>query len=578
MADPIASVPSAPPPQFSPQSGGSGQNPALPSPEAAPASAPTPATPAPTTPTPASVDETPAAIVSLGGAASALTPGVVTPPATPPAQSVATQLRADPPALPAAQVIVSDAVAQLMKGMPIAASVAGTDYRGTAILRTADGTFFSLSSNTLPPGASIELMAEGGDLSRAVITRINQQILAPPAAVGLRTVPADSQLLSLTAQAEASRIGSLQTGQMVTARLIAGTPGGLATFEAARQVALPGGASSNPVQLAGAAARAYGALADSGMAGSLPNSDGPAELRLIPRHVAAAGQVAPPPGPGEIQARVLGRGLGGETLFKTEAGIISLQLRHPPANGATVNFAVQAVAVLPRLAPTLPMDGLQRFFGEWPALREAVDVLRSVNSEAAQQLMHRLPQPDGRLLSTSLMFMTALETGAAEKWIGEGVLDGLRQAGRSDLAQQLVRDFDDLSKLAQPRTAGEWQAMVMPFFTGSELRQIQVYVRRRRRRQNERRPPTRFVIDLELEKTGPIQFDGLTENDRLDLTMRSGKRLPGQWENDIRAVYEDCVGATGMRGTIVFQAGEQTFVKPASDLQSRDSGSSGVMA
>src|SRR3546814_6244448 len=52
------------------------------------------------------------------------------------------------------------------------------------------------------------------------------------------------------------------------------------------------------------------------------------------------------------------------------------------------------------------------------------------------------------------------------------------------------------------------------------FRSIQIFMRRRRdkkRRQNQ----TRFIIDFNLESTGPIQFDGFISVKQLDLILRS---------------------------------------------------------
>src|SRR3546814_16346705 len=81
------------------------------------------------------------------------------------------------------------------------------------------------------------------------------------------------------------------------------------------------------------------------------------------------------------------------------------------------------------------------------------------------------------------------------------------------------------------------------------FRSIQIFMRRRRdkkRRQNQ----TRFIIDFNLESTGPIQFDGFISVKQLDLILRSETTFGPAFRLDVSAIFEEAIALTGMTGSI----------------------------
>ena len=73
----------------------------------------------------------------------------------------------------------------------------------------------------------------------------------------------------------------------------------------------------------------------------------------------------------------------------------------------------------------------------------------------------------------------------------------------------------------------------------------------------------RFIIDLELDRLGRLQFDGLVQgkDKRFYLILRSAGDLPQQISHDIRQIFEDACEVTGIKGEIVFQSGPSEFVE-----------------
>src|SRR3546814_20607543 len=108
----------------------------------------------------------------------------------------------------------------------------------------------------------------------------------------------------------------------------------------------------------------------------------------------------------------------------------------------------------------------------------------------------------------------------------------------------------------------------MPMFLGGRVEAIQIFMRRRRdkkRRQNQ----TRFIIDFNLESTGPIQFDGFISVKQLDLILRSETTFGPAFRLDVSAIFEEAIALTGMTGSIRFHSREKPLAWPSPELESR---------
>ena len=117
---------------------------------------------------------------------------------------------------------------------------------------------------------------------------------------------------------------------------------------------------------------------------------------------------------------------------------------------------------------------------------------------------------------------------------------------------------------------GDWRTFIFPLYTGQMIKQVQFYVRRHKKRDKDGREQdagSRFVVELDLDATGAMQFDGLVQDKRFDLIMRSERALAAQWRADINLIFTDAMAITGMTGSIAFQAGRPGTVQPSQDLQ-----------
>jgi hypothetical protein len=279
------------------------------------------------------------------------------------------------------------------------------------------------------------------------------------------------------------------------------------------------------------------------------------------------GQLAPG---NTLTGIVTGRAVtSGHPIVQTHTGslIIATGARLPA--GSTVTFEI-----LSQSAPT-PSAGEQAgvhagrpamiLAERWPGLEEAIRTLEEVNPSAAQQVINAvLPRPGAALAGNMLFFLVALTGGDLRGWIGDGP-SRILQRLRPGLMARLRDDFGSLGRIADEPRAGDWRATMIPFYTGNEVEQIRLFMRRAGEEAEDEqkgRKGTRFVIDMDLSRMGRFQLDGLVyqKEKHLDLIVRTENRLPQKMHDDIRDIFQEAGDVTGIKGGISFQAAPPNFV------------------
>lgn len=230
---------------------------------------------------------------------------------------------------------------------------------------------------------------------------------------------------------------------------------------------------------------------------------------------------------------------------------------------ATPMSAADILALSPTLSAlgsaALPFDPLSS--RSWPALQEALQFLTQEAVTAATLLKNTLPNPAvaSRMTPTALFFLAALRMGSIESWLGENILQALRQSGRKDLVDRLGGDFKNLSTQSKATVAGDWRVISLPVLQDEHIHQIQFYVRQQHEDDAEKREDgagkkmTRFILNLTLSRMGDMQLDGLLHKERLDLILRSAEKLPFDIRQQIMQRFTAGIEQVNMQGGISFQ-------------------------
>lgn len=307
-------------------------------------------------------------------------------------------------------------------------------------------------------------------------------------------------------------------------------------------------------------------LASAAAAGLPQSSVPPPAQTLVAQSAAVAG--AP------ITAIVTGQGQGGQVMVSTPQGVLALNLPQPLPPGTQLVLELGSITRPPAMTPTqltpAPLAGvLTRLQDGWPNLQATLDAVRAADPALAQRLQTELlPQPNARLASTALQFIAAAAAGNAQAWLGSEAVRKLEQSGRGDLLRKLDDDFRDLGRLNQRQGDNDWQALVMPMMIGGKVEPIQIFMRRRKDPKKQQKQ-TRFLIDFNLESTGPIQFDGFVGTKQLDLILRTESAFGPAFRLDVTAIFEEALAITGMVGSLRFHDREKPLPWPSPELDSR---------
>jgi hypothetical protein len=221
----------------------------------------------------------------------------------------------------------------------------------------------------------------------------------------------------------------------------------------------------------------------------------------------------------------------------------------------------------PGTAPIPP--GLLSLFGPgpWPVLDEAYQTLLQSAPMAAQALARTLPSPanPSQLGSTALLFIAAVRSGDIGSWLGDKKIDILQRASRTNILGRLTQD---LSTLAQ-RTAdsasstGDWRAVPLPMFWEGEIQKVSLFVKNQgggRSEDDSKEGQTRFIFDLDLNRMGGVQLDGLVRGKRFDLVLRTQMPLSNSMQQAMRHSYSQALQHTELHGDLSFQGDIKNWV------------------
>lgn len=193
--------------------------------------------------------------------------------------------------------------------------------------------------------------------------------------------------------------------------------------------------------------------------------------------------------------------------------------------------------------------------GEWASLKEIVGLLDTAGAQHAAPIFQpSLPTPGATLASTILFFLSALKGGDYRNWLGRDNASQLESGQQGRLLTRLGDDFVQLGRLASEPQPSGWQVMLVPIAHGDGLEQIRMYYRRQQGSEgNSDDQASRFIVEAELSRFGPVQLDGLIRPGQFDLVLRSDIEFATKMQGDIRAIFQSALEIGGHNGAVRFE-------------------------
>ena len=338
-----------------------------------------------------------------------------------------------------------------------------------------------------------------------------------------------------------------------------------------------------PTQMTGTLGAPLGSAQGLGQALKLPialTTGSEVRLRLI--------AVAPPPGQPlamsaaanaaqhVIAGRIIGYTPSGNAVLHSPLGAIILQGALSVPVGTELSVAVE---------PALPASGAPLLSGttslpqlllsvarSWPSLTEAIALLRQNSSNAdAMAVLARLPQAGPKLAAGLIAAMQALRANDAEALLGALVAARAGGTARDEAARKVRQEFSQVATLAQDRPGVDWRCCFIPILDDGTIRQINLFYRRDRGKDRkdakDEKSGTRFIVEVDMSRMGPFQFDGLVREKQFDLMVRSHIALPQKFKHDITELFHEALSLGDYRGGLVFQKVKDFPVSPLEEIE-----------
>lgn len=270
-----------------------------------------------------------------------------------------------------------------------------------------------------------------------------------------------------------------------------------------------------------------------------------------------------------LKGTVAGSTPQGQPILATPQGMLALNVQASLPQGTAVTAALTDPArALQTAPPPLTAEPGPLSERDWPAMRQLLTSLAGVDRSAAQALIGTvMPQPNRKLGAAMSFFLSAIRGGDARGWLGEDAASALEKSGQGSLLSQLEREFRSLQQQAGDPLPGDWRPYTLPMMDANGLLPIKLHIHpinseedgKTGRKAGDK--GSRFLLDLDLSRLGPMQLDGLVQPNRFDLILRSHTPLTPAIRLDLIQIFADSIRAVGYIGGLSFQSGAKCWVK-----------------
>lgn len=240
--------------------------------------------------------------------------------------------------------------------------------------------------------------------------------------------------------------------------------------------------------------------------------------------------------------------------------------------GAQLSIRVEPSLTATILGLTLPPQTQSAFTvgtmgARWEGLQQALSVLQQQAPIQAANLRATLPQL-ANLLPGLMAFTNALRTRDPDDFLDAETTKLLKSMGID-----LSSDISQLSQLQQrpaQHADTQWRGTLFPYVEapGEDPRQGGFFWRREKS-DNPRSPTnTRFVVEVEMSKLGPMQLDGLVTYPEVWLKLRrtSSSDTDASFTTGLQTLVNGLLESYGLTGGIAVETTPTFPVNPRAEL------------
>lgn len=257
----------------------------------------------------------------------------------------------------------------------------------------------------------------------------------------------------------------------------------------------------------------------------------------------------------------------GETLVSTAVGTLSLPLGETLPTGSAIQLKVAAVA--PPAVRAVPHNAANAVPAAPPAkstlIEETSSALATASANLGSAIQTALAFEPGTNLAAALFgFLAGIQAGRPPpRSLDPPLRKALIEAGRGDLASRLDTAAQTIGTVRSEPAPNGWTVTVLPFLGSLSSEPMRLYRKAIHDRDAEGKLRTgqRFVLELELQRLGPLQFDGMVRERRFDLVLRSTTPLASDLQEELKQIFRDGMMIGGWAGELGFgRAGRYPLV------------------
>lgn len=277
-------------------------------------------------------------------------------------------------------------------------------------------------------------------------------------------------------------------------------------------------------------------------------------------------------------ATVIGTEKSGEAVLKSPLGMLKLDPDVALSPGTDLTAKVISVIHSDDI-PFSEIDERARLesaillAGKYTGLGDAVDTAKTLmrTDQYMQMVSQSIPLLNQDFISKLFGFLTRIRSTSSS--VIPGALKSiLEQHGKTELLKRINKDFSNLQFMSTEQIGNGWNAMIFPIFDGQNVKHTIFY----KRRQQDPDDPTgqvtgtRFVVELDLEALGDMQFDGLVRGThakkQFNLVIRSHQEISDVIKNDIITIFNNAAELTGVNGYLEFDVTSNFPVRPLEEM------------
>ena len=278
---------------------------------------------------------------------------------------------------------------------------------------------------------------------------------------------------------------------------------------------------------------------------------------------------------GTVIANVIGHEVDGAMILQTPLGTLKTFLPQALPVGTQLAIQIQPaiaseVSAIPLLAGNESFSTVTSLAREWKSFDDALQWLQLADPQIFNQLAQQLPQAGPKLTSSLLFFIAAIRGGDVRNFLGARASQLLEQKA-SELMTQLRNDTAQWQQLSTETANKPWAMFTLPVMVDARAEPLRFYYRQEDQPEEAASDKKsgaqhRFIIDVDFSQLGAVQMDGFVRSDKdkkvFDLVFRSERALVTSVSDAIREIFKNALEATGYRGYMTFQQGQQHFVRP----------------